>query len=75
VAGLAVIQVTPQVRILVAVEPADIRNCIDGLAREELSSDPFSACVIVFRNRRAISVKIIVFYSCEAPRCVQVLRA
>lgn len=58
------IQVTPQMRILVAVEPADFRKGIDGLARlakEELSSDPFSGCVIVFRNRRATSVKILVY--------------
>jgi transposase len=38
------IQVTPHMRILVAVEPADFRKGIDGLARlcrEELRSDPF----------------------------------
>jgi hypothetical protein len=38
------IQVTPQMRILVAVEPADFRKGIDGLARvcrDALSSDPF----------------------------------
>ena len=39
------IQVTPQMRILVAVEPVDFRKGIDGLARvckAELQSDPFS---------------------------------
>jgi len=39
------IQVTPQMRILVAIEPADFRKGIDGLARvcrEVLHSDPFS---------------------------------
>ncbi len=38
------IQVTPQMRILVAVNPADFRKGIDGLARlckEELKRDPF----------------------------------
>ena len=58
------IQVTPQMRILVAVEPADFRKGIDGLtrvAREALSSDPFSGCVIVFRNRRATAVKLLVY--------------
>ena len=48
------IQVTPQMRILVAIEPADFRKGIDGLARvcrEVLSSDPFSGCVFVFRNK------------------------
>lgn len=58
------IQVTPQMRILVAVEPADFRNGIDGLARiarEELAGDPFSGCLFVFRNRRATAVKILVY--------------
>ena len=58
------IQVAPQMRILVAVEPADFRKGIDGLAklaREELSSDPFSGCIFVFRNRRATAVKVLVY--------------
>jgi transposase len=58
------IQVTPQMRILVAVEPADFRKGIDGLAklaREELESDPFSGRVFVFRNRRRTAVKILVY--------------
>ena len=39
------IQLTPQMRILVAVEPADFRRGIDGLAqlcREKLRHDPFT---------------------------------
>ncbi len=58
------IQVTPQMRILVAIEPADFRKGIDGLARlcrEVLISDPFSGSVFVFRNRRATAVKILVY--------------
>jgi len=58
------LQVTPQMRILVAVEPTDFRAGIDGLARvarEELASDPFSGCVFVFRNRRATAVKVLVY--------------
>ena len=58
------IQVTPQMRILVAVEPADFRKGIDGLAklaRERLASDPFGGSVFVFRNRRGTSVKILVY--------------
>jgi hypothetical protein len=38
------IQITPQMRIMVAVEPLDFRNGIDGLGRvcrEVLKSDPF----------------------------------
>jgi hypothetical protein len=48
------IQVTPRMRILVAVEPADFRKRIDGLARvcrETLRQDPFSGYVFVFGNR------------------------
>jgi len=58
------IQVTPQMRILVAVEPADFRKGIDGLARlckEELKRDPFCGWVFVFRNRRGTAVKILVY--------------
>jgi len=39
-----VIQITPQMRILVAVEAQDFRKGIDGLARicrEVLDADPF----------------------------------
>ncbi|MFQ5496142.1 MAG: IS66 family insertion sequence element accessory protein TnpB [Phycisphaerae bacterium] len=42
------IQVTPQMRILVAVEAADFRKGIDGLARickEALKQDPFGGAV------------------------------
>lgn len=58
------IQITPQMRVLVAVKPADFRRGIDGLAREcraVLRSDPFSGTVFVFRNRRATAVKILVY--------------
>ncbi len=58
------IQVTPQMRILVAVEPADFRKGIDGLARlcrEELKRDPMSGSVFVFRNRRGTAVKALVY--------------
>jgi len=58
------IQVTPQTRILVAVEPADFRCGIDGLARvcrAALGSDPFSGTVFVFRNRRQTAVKVLTY--------------
>lgn len=58
------IQVTPHMRVLVATAPADFRKGIDGLmrlAREELVSDPFSGCVLVFRNRRRTAVKILAY--------------
>ena len=58
------IQVTPQMRILVAVEPVDFRRGIDGLVRQcraTLGSEPFSGTVFVFRNRRQTAVKILVY--------------
>jgi transposase len=51
-------------RILVAVEPADFRKGIDGLARlcrEDLGSDPFLGTVFLFRNRRATAIKVLVY--------------
>jgi transposase len=58
------IQVTPQMRVLVAVEAVDFRRGIDGLARvcrEALKSDPFGGGVYVFRNRRRTAVKLLVY--------------
>jgi len=58
------IQLTPQMRMLVAVEPADFRKGIDGLARlcqELLEEDPFCGWVFVFRNRKATAVKLLVY--------------
>jgi transposase len=56
------IQVTPQMRIFVAVEPADFRKGIDGLAqvcRQVLEQDPFCGYLFIFRNRRANAIKIL----------------
>lgn len=58
------IQITPHMRILVAVEPADFRKGIDGLAgicRSILESDPLSGYVFVFRNKRGSAIKILVY--------------
>jgi len=58
------IQATAQMRILVAVDPADFRCGIDGLARvcrERLHVDPFSGCLVVFRNRRGTAIKLLAF--------------
>jgi transposase len=59
-----VIQVTPQMRILVAVDPVDFRKGIDGLARvcrERLAEDPFRGTLFLFRNRRQTTIKGICF--------------
>ncbi len=58
------IQITPHMRILVAVESVDFRNGIDGLARlckQHLKSDPFSGTLYVFRNRRSTAVKVLAY--------------
>lgn len=56
------IQITPQMRILLAVEPADFRKGIDGparICRKELEQEPFSGTLFVFRNRSAKALKLL----------------
>lgn len=58
------LQFTPHMRLLVCVEPIDFRKGIDGLValcREQLREDPFRGSVFVFRNRRAVSVKVLAY--------------
>jgi len=60
------IQIVPQMRILVAVQAIDFRNGIDGLVRickQALEADAFSGCLFVFRNRRRTAIKILVYDS------------
>jgi transposase len=62
--GVGVIQITPQMRILVAIEAVDGRKGIDSLARlcqEKLQTDPFSGCLFLFRSRRGTSIRILVY--------------
>jgi transposase len=68
------LQITPQMRILVAVEAVDFRKGIDSLAelcRAKLNADPFSGCLFVFRSRRATSIKVLVYDLCEVLRYVE----
>lgn len=58
------IQVTPQTKVLVAVDAVDFRRGIDGLAqvcRTALGVDPFAGTVFVFRNRRGTAIKILLY--------------
>jgi transposase len=58
------IQITPHMRVLVAIEPVDFRRGIDGIARvcrELLTADPFSGTVYVFRNARGTALKLLVY--------------
>ena len=58
------LQITPQMRILVALEPIDGRKGIDSLVqlcREKLAADPFSGCLFLFRSRRATSIRALMY--------------
>jgi transposase len=58
------LQITPQMKILVAVEPADFRRGIDGLARlcrEALEQDPLAGTVFVFCNRKRTALKVLMY--------------
>src|SRR3974377_1289992 len=60
----AMIQVTPQMRVVAAIEPADFRRGIDGLAhlcKEVLKHDPFNGWVFVFLNRSPRATKLLVY--------------
>src|SRR5580700_9306669 len=68
VAGLAgwrpVIQITAQMRVLVAIEPVDGRKGIDSLVRlcqDKLLEDPFSGCVFVFRSRSGTAIRLLTY--------------
>ena len=56
------LQITPHMRIMLAVEPVDFRKGIDGLAgicRRVLQTDPFTGTLFVFRSRSGTSVKLL----------------
>ena len=58
------IQIAPQMRILVAIEAVDGRKGIDSLARlcrEKLAEDPFSGCVFVFRSRSGTAIRLLTY--------------
>ncbi len=60
--GCVLIQITPQLRILVAIEAIDGRKGIDSLAqlcREKLEADPFSGCLFIFRSRSGKAIRIL----------------
>jgi transposase len=58
------IQISPQLRILVAIESIDARKGIDSLVqlcREKLEADPFSGWLFIFRSRRGTAIKLLCF--------------
>jgi len=57
-----VIQITAQMRVLVAIEPVDGRKGLDSLVRlcqDKLAEDPFSGCVFVFRSRGGTTIRLL----------------
>ena len=58
------IQLTPQMRLLLAVEPVDFRKGIDGLVavcRQRLAAEPLAGGLFVFSNRRRQALKLLVY--------------
>lgn len=58
------IQLVPQLKILVCIEPQDFRRGVDslsGLCRTKFDEDPFSGTMFVFRNKGATSVRLLVY--------------
>lgn len=58
------IQLTPQMRVLVAIEPVDGRRGIDGLAqvcRAVLNCNPLDGTLIIFRTRSGKAIKLITY--------------
>ena len=58
------LQITPQHRLLIAIEPVDFRKGIDGLramCQIQWQSDPFAGHIFIFRNRSATSIKVLVY--------------
>jgi len=56
------IQITAQMRVLVAIEPVDGRKGIDSLVRvchDQLSEDPITGCVFIFRSRGGTSIRLL----------------
>jgi transposase len=58
------IQITPHMRIMAAVEPVDFRKGIDGLCavcRQELQNDPFSGTLFVFVSKSRQALRVLVY--------------
>jgi len=58
------LQITPQHRLLLAVDPIDFRKGICGLkaaCQQNLLCDPFSGTIFAFANRARTSVKLLVY--------------
>jgi len=58
------LQMTPQSKIFLAIQPVDFRKGIEGLmavCQQQLGQNPFLGSLFVFRNRKGTSIKILSF--------------
>ena len=58
------IQIVPQLKILLCYEPVDFRRGIDRLSamcRDQLNQDPYCGAVFLFRNRRGTALKLLIY--------------
>lgn len=58
------LQIVPQLKILLCYEPVDFRKGVDALAalcKHQFAEDPFSGALFVFRNRRGTALKLLVY--------------
>ena len=58
----SMLQIVPQMKILIAVAPIDFGFGIDRIAalcRDKLGQNPYGGAAFVFRNRRSTAVKIL----------------
>ncbi len=61
------IQLTAQMRILIAIKPLDFRKGVDSIAsycKYQLQQNPYSGVVYAFRNKASTAVKIFAFDGC-----------
>jgi transposase len=61
------IQLTPHMRILVAIKPLDFRKGVDSIAsycKYQLQQNPYSGVLFAFRNKAGTAIKILAFDGC-----------
>ncbi len=58
------LQIAPQAKIFLAIQPIDFRKGIDGIAaicRHKLSLNPLDGAIFAFRNRSQTTLKILCY--------------
>lgn len=57
------VQLTPHMKIMVAIAPCDFRRGLDSLTAlcKQFNNDPFSGIIFVFRNRSGTAIKLLTY--------------